>query len=114
MKQDGVFRAMNRTSKGNLYILAAALLWSTGGLIMKAVPFNGIVVNFFRTVFAFLFFAAMRRSFRIKINKTILLGAFCFFASTTFYACSNKMTTAANAIVLQYTAPMFVLADAVR
>ena len=75
---------MNRTSKGNLYILAAALLWSTGGLIMKAVPFNGIVVNFFRTVFAFLFFAAMRRSFRIKINKTILLGAFCFFASTTF------------------------------
>ena len=110
MKQDGVFRAMNRTSKGNLYILAAALLWSTGGLIMKAVPFNGIVVNFFRTVFAFLFFAAMRRSFRIKINKTILLGAFCFFASTTFYACSNKMTTAANAIVLQYTAPMFVLA----
>ncbi len=108
-RRDGV-QKMKNTSKGNLYILSAAVLWSTGGLVMKAVPFNGIVVNFFRTVFAFLFFAAVRRSFRIQINRTILLGAICFFASTTLCACSNKMTTAANAIVLQYTAPLFVLA----
>lgn len=110
-RRDGV-QKMKNTSKGNLYILSAAVLWSTGGLVMKAVPFNGIVVNFFRTVFAFLFFAAVRRSFRIQINRTILLGAICFFASTTLCACSNKMTTAANAIVLQYTA-LFCPGDAV-
>ena len=77
---------------------------------MKAVPFNGIIVNFFRSFFAFFFFAAVRKSLRIRINKTIFLGAVCFFATTTLCACSNKMTTAANAIVLQYTAPLFVLA----
>ena len=76
MKQDGVFRAMNRTSKGNLYILAAALLWSTGGLIMKAVPFNGIVVNFFRTVFAFLFFSA---EFSYKNQQNYTAGGVLLF-----------------------------------
>ena len=96
-------------NKGNLYIFLAALFWSTGGLGMKFVPFNGIVVNCLRATFAFLFFAVMRRSFRIKINRTIVLGAVCFFATTTMCACANKLTTAANAIVLQYTAPMFVL-----
>ncbi len=99
----------NNSNQGNLYILAAAALWSTGGLVMKTVPFNGVVINFFRSVFAFLFFAVMRKSLRVKINKTVILGAICYCASTTLYACSNKMTTAANAIVLQYTAPLFVL-----
>ena len=73
-------------NKGNLYIFLAALFWSTGGLGMKFVPFNGIVVNCLRATFAFLFFAVMRRSFRIKINRTIVLGAVCFFATTTMCA----------------------------
>lgn len=100
---------VNNSNKGVFYIFLSALLWSTGGLGMKFVPFNGIVVNCFRAAFAFLFFAVMRKGFRIKINRTIVLGALCFFATTTMCACANKLTTAANAIVLQYTAPMFVL-----
>ena len=50
---------------------------------MKAVPFNGIVANF-SGLFSHFFFAAMRRSFRIKSTKTILLGAFCFLPALHF------------------------------
>ena len=43
------------------------------------------------------------------VNKAVLLGAGCSFGTNILYTIANKMTTAANTIVLQYTAPVFVI-----
>lgn len=95
--------------RGNLYILAASMIWSTGGLLVKFVPWNGIVLNGIRSLLAFILFVAVRRSFRIKINRTVICAAIGLAVVTTLYVLANKMTTAANAIVLQYMSPIFVL-----
>ena len=100
---------MSERNKGNLYILMTAILWSTGGLLIKFIPGNAVMINGARSLIALLFFFCYRRSVKIKMNPVILAAAVCMTLTTLLYVTANKMTTAANAIVLQYTAPIFVL-----
>lgn len=102
-------RKMSQKNKGNLYILITALLWSTGGLFIKFIPGNSVMINGLRSMIALLFFCWYRKTARVKVNRLILMAAFCLTATNLLYVIANKMTTAANAIVLQYTAPIFVL-----
>ncbi len=102
---------MNKSeqNKGNLYILITAVLWSTGGILIKFIPGNPIAINGARSLVALIFFCFYRKGFKLKINKYVLLAGFCLMMTNTLYVMSNKLTTAGNAIVLQYLAPIFVL-----
>lgn len=100
---------MSEKNKGNFYILLTAFLWSTGGLLIKYIPGNPVAINGARSLIALLFFFGYKRSTRIKFNRYIVSAAVCLVLTNTLYVIANKMTTAANAIVLQYTAPLFVL-----
>lgn len=100
---------MSEKNKGNFYILLTAFLWSTGGLLIKYIPGNPVAINGARSLIALLFFFCYKRSIRIKFNRYIVSAAVCLVLTNTLYVIANKMTTAANAIVLQYTAPLFVL-----
>lgn len=100
---------MSAKNKGNLYILLTALLWSTGGLLIKFIPGNPVMINGTRSLIAFLFFCIYRKGVKLKVNKTIVSAAACLVFTNLLYVIANKLTTAANAIVLQYTAPIFVL-----
>lgn len=96
-------------NKGDFYMLITAFLWSLGGIFIKLIPLNAVAINGLRSIIALVFFFIYERSFKIKINKKILLAALCLIMTNNLYVLANKMTTAANAIVLQYTAPIFVL-----
>lgn len=102
---------MNKTNqnKGNLYILITAFLWSTGGILIKYIPGNAIAINGARSLVALIFFCLYRKGFKLKINAYVLLAGFCLMMTNTLYVMANKLTTAGNAIVLQYLAPIFVL-----
>lgn len=100
---------MTDKTKGNLYMLMAAVLWSTGGILIKFIPGNAIAINGARSFIAFLFFCAYKRNIRMKCNRYIVAAAFCLVMTNFLYVMANKLTTAANAIVLQYMAPIFVL-----
>lgn len=100
---------MSIQSKGNLYILITSILWSTGGILIKFIPGNAVAINGARSLVALLFFLIYKRSVKIKMNRHIIAAALCLVLTNTLFVISNKMTTAANAIVLQYTAPIFVL-----
>lgn len=100
---------MSEKNKGNFYILLTAFLWSTGGLLIKYIPGNPVAINGARSLIALLFFFGYKRSTKIKFNRYIVSAAVCLVLTNTLYVIANKMTTAANAIVLQYTAPLFVL-----
>ena len=95
--------------KGNLYIFITALLWSTGGILLKYVGLNAILTNGLRSLFGFFVFCIYRKRIKIQLNKTIIAAAICLTLTNVLYVAANKLTTAANAIVIQYTAPIWVL-----
>lgn len=100
---------MSSRTKGNLYILLTALLWSTGGLLIKYIPGNAVAINGVRSLIAVAFFWLYKRSIKIRVNRYVISAAVCLVMTNLLYVMANKLTTAANAIVLQYMAPIFVL-----
>lgn len=97
--------------KGTLFVFIAALLYSIGGLCIKVIPWGGMAINGGRSVIALAVIGGYLLAIRhpLRFNRWVAVGALCVFGSTTLFSMANKMTTAANAIVLQFTAPIFVM-----
>lgn len=100
----------NETVKGYLAILATSLLWSTGGLFIKLIPWAALSINSARCIVAYFFKSAQRRTFKLRLNGITLLSAVCFSSTSLCFTLANKYTTAANAILLQYAYPFFLMA----
>ncbi len=96
-------------SRGRLEIAAAALIWSTGGLAIKLVPLEAIGVVFWRALFATLFFLVVFRPGRERWRRASIPTAIVYALMIVTFVSATKLTTAANAIFLQYTAPIYVL-----
>jgi drug/metabolite transporter (DMT)-like permease len=90
-------------------VLAAALLWSTGGLFIKATPLGALEVSFGRSFFAALTVAYLTRHEGFRANGVTLAASALYAALLILFVVANKLTTAANAIFLQYTAPVYVM-----
>ena len=90
-------------------MLAASVCWSFGGLFIKLIPWPSMSIVGMRAVLAALVFAAYRRSIRIKISKGNVIAALCLSSTTMLFVFANKLTTAAAAILLQFTAPVFII-----
>ena len=90
-------------------IVIAAILWSTGGLFIKWSQLNAFQISALRSIFTVLTFYAL---FRGKVFTTSIFtfvnGVF-YAAILVLFVIATKETTAANAIFLQYTAPIYVL-----
>ncbi|SRR5581483_1489219 len=103
---------------GGIAVLAAALLWSTGGLFIKEVTLDAWGVSFWRSTFAgitiFAIYRSMQRqtglgTLREWCSPLVLLGAFFYALMLVVFVLATKLTTSANAIFLEYTAPIYVL-----
>ena len=96
-------------SRARLALVATAVLFSTGGAAIKACTFTGSQVAGLRTAIAALtFLVLVPASRRWPTGREWLVG--CAYAgSLVFYTLGNKRTTAANAIFLQSTAPLYIL-----
>ncbi|MBR3168802.1 MAG: EamA family transporter [Erysipelotrichaceae bacterium] len=92
-------------------MLAASLCFSLGGLLMKIIPWNPLAINGARNLIACCVIGLYIRFIKhpLKCNGTVLFGAAALAATTTLYAVANKLTTAGNTIVLQYTAPIWII-----
>lgn len=97
------------TRTGRLFIAAAALLWSSGGLAIKLVPLPAVGVVFWRSLLAAVFLILVFRPSRERWRRASWTTAFIYAAMILSFVSATKMTTAANAIFLQYTAPVYVL-----
>ena len=105
---------MTEQRRGILYIVIAALLWSTGGIGIKAVADSGLKVTFYRSLFAaialMLFLGRNvwgRRQW--KSTPAFVFGIISYAACLTAFVIATKWTTAANAIFLQYAGVIWVL-----
>jgi len=90
-------------------VIAAVLLWSTGGLFIKFTTLDAVTVNFGRALFAALTVAAFTFRKGLRLNWFTLIPSFLYAATLSSFVYANKNTTAANAIFLQYTAPIYIL-----
>lgn len=104
---------MTPRSRGTLFVFAAAMLWSTGGIGIKAVAEPPLKITFYRCLFAAIVLLAVlgKRVWRRTWTSTPV-----FIAAIVSYACclsafvaATKWTTAANAIFLQYAGAVWVL-----
>ncbi len=92
-------------------MLAASLCFSTGGLLMKLIPWNPLAINGARNLIA-AFVIGLYILFthhKLKFNLTVAMGAVSLAGVTSLYAIANKLTSAGNAIILQYTAPIWIV-----
>ncbi|MDD2190077.1 MAG: EamA family transporter [Eubacteriales bacterium] len=101
----------NEKKRAIFYMVMCALLWSTAGIFIKLLPWNPIVIAGGRSLIsAGVFFLYMRHeNTPFVINRASIIGGIATSATFTVFVVANKLTTAANAIVLQYSAPIFIL-----
>jgi drug/metabolite transporter (DMT)-like permease len=92
-------------------MLLCAALWSTAGIFIKKIEWNPFVIAGVRSIFSglvtFVYMKAARMSFVLN-RRSVFSGAVLCMTFACFVT-ANKLTTAANAIVLQFTNPMFIL-----
>jgi drug/metabolite transporter (DMT)-like permease len=91
-----------------LFIALAALLWSTSGLLIKLIDLNPFAIAGLRSLIASaLMIAWLKGKLHFNFSYPQLAGAFSYAITMILFVSATKMTTAANAILLQYTAPVF-------
>jgi DME family drug/metabolite transporter len=98
--------------RGRLLVVAAALLWSTGGLAIKLVPLSALGVAFWRSFVSAIFLVVVFRPARARWRHASIATSLVYALMILSFVSATKMTTAANAIFLQYTGPLYVLAFA--
>ncbi len=86
-----------------------ALLWSTSGFLIKLVDWDPMAIAGSRSLIALVVMLVLVRRPDLKPNKNRILAALFYSATMILFVFANKMTTAANAILLQYTQPVFVI-----
>ena len=92
-------------------MLLCAALWSIAGIFIKLIPWNSIVIAGIRSLIAgAVMFVYMRyKRIGFKADRRSMLGGLALCCTLTCFVAANKLTTAANSIVLQFTAPMFIV-----
>lgn len=100
-----------KTTNGTLLMILSSLLWSLGGVLIKLLPWHPLVISSIRSIIAALVLYGVMRYTKVQLrfNRFALLSGVFFGLSTSFFVVSNKMTTAANAIVIQSANPVFIM-----
>ena len=89
-------------------LIFAGALWSLGGVLIKSIPWPPLAISGLRSGVAALVIYFFSRNNKITFSKSKILAA-CFYALVVIlFVIANKLTTAGNAILLQYTAPVYV------
>ncbi|MGI6702439.1 MAG: DMT family transporter [Clostridia bacterium] len=91
-----------------LYLVMASILWSLGGVMIKGVEGTPLAIAGVRSVFASILFLAFIRKPKFTLSRDQVLCAIAYAATVILFVTANKMTAAANVILLQYTAPIYV------
>ncbi|MBQ9408706.1 MAG: DMT family transporter [Clostridia bacterium] len=96
--------------KGSLLVFASALCWSFSGILGKNLSWNGFSKTGVRAIVAVIVYALYRKSFKVRLSKSTWIGALGVSLTSLLYMLALTLTTSANAIVLQYSMPVYVVA----
>ena len=108
MKDGEVTKSNNQRAKAILFLVITAALWSTGGLLIKSVHWNPLAIAGIRSAIASVILLIVIKKPKFTWSKAQIGAALSYAMMVILFVSANKMTTAANAILLQYTAPVYV------
>ena len=102
---------MTPKNKAIVQMLVCAALWSTAGIFIKLTPWSPFVIAGFRSAIAALVVLVYLKATKtpVKFGKQSLINGVLMSLTFLAFVTANKLTTAANAIVLQFTAPVFLM-----
>lgn len=106
---------MKQTSRkvSILCLVIASILWSTGGLLIKWVDWNPIAIAGIRSGISSLvmigFWFVLTKKLPKRPDKFVMFGAINYVILVMLFVSANKLTTSANAILLQFTAPIWAM-----
>ena len=102
---------MKNSLKGTVYVLLSAICFALGGVLIKYIPWSPMTIQGARSIFSSIVIGGYMYYTKHKFvfNKSVLFGAICNMVMAFTFVAATKLTTAANAIVLQFTEPIFVI-----
>ena len=99
--------------KGLVYIAITAFLWSSSGLFIKILTLNAFQISFYRSFIAaitlLIISLVKNKKVKFEFDKFTILASVFYAGILIFFVIANKLTTSANAIFLQFTAPIYLL-----
>ena len=98
---------MRRRSAIGVLVLTG-IIWSTGGFMIKLIPWPPLVIAGLRSGTAAIVIYLYDRPQKLPVGKYTLGGAVAYAVMVIFFVLANKLTTAGNTILIQYTAPVYV------
>ena len=98
-----------KSSLPYLMLVITALLWSTGGFLVKGIQWHPVAISGMRSLIAAAVILIAIRKPELTWSLPQLGGAVCYAGTVILYVIANKLTTAANAVLLMYTAPIYVI-----
>lgn len=100
---------MNKRAISIYQLILTGLLWSIAGVFIKMVDMNPIALASARCLIgAFVILTFLKFRPKFTFSKPQIIGSISFVGTVTFFVLANKMTTSANAVLLQYAAPIYV------
>lgn len=99
---------MDQTKKAVFMMLLTAFLWSLAGVFIKLVELDTVTIVSLRSLAASLTMLLFIRGQRFQWSWAMVGGALSYTAFTYCIIFSTKLTTSANAVMMQYTAPIYV------
>ena len=102
---------MKKQHIGILFVFLSALCFSINGLLIKLFTWSAMSINSLGNLIGVLTIGTYMAftKHKIRINKSVILGAIFVFLTNLISTYANKYTTAANAVVLQFTMPVFII-----
>jgi drug/metabolite transporter (DMT)-like permease len=91
-----------------LLLVLTAFLWSLGGVLIKSVDCPAMATAGVRSAIAAVILWAWLRRPQFTWSRAQIVAAIAYVGTVSLFVIANRLTTAANAIFLQYTAPIYV------
>lgn len=108
-----IIKSIPAHKKGLIYISLAALLWSSGGLFIKILTLDAFQISFYRSAIAAITIIVISKANKKKLNFEFdiisVLCSLCYALVLIMFVVAAKLTKVANAIFLQFTAPIYLL-----
>lgn len=97
--------------KATLFVFLSSMFFALGGLFFKLIVWDALAISSARSILAglMIFIFLLMKKHHFVVNRCVIITALAISVTNTLYAMANKLTTAGNTIVLQFSMPVFVI-----
>jgi len=99
---------MEDRNKAEILLVITAILWSTSGLLIKLIDWHPLAIAGMRSIIAGTVLMLIYRKFHWRWSASLLGGGISYAIAVIMFVTANKLTTAANVILIQYSAPIYI------